>query len=61
MEIHEEKKMCAKNLLTEAVVALSLSKEWPETSTYKDDLALSVSETLQLPGIRGRQVGADEE
>ena len=40
MKIYATKKIYAKNMLKETTEAVSLSKEWPETSPYQEQLAL---------------------
>ena len=56
MEIYAGKKICAKNLLKEAAVALSCGKERPDVSSHTEELALlQETKKTQLPGMTVRE------
>ena len=40
LDIYADEKIYAQSLLKDATEAVSLTKEWPETSTYKEEFAL---------------------
>ena len=51
----------AKNLLKEAVVAVSLGKEWRNKSPHKKALAWLQKKRNRHDGVGGRLVGAEDE
>ena len=57
MEIHAARKVYyAKNLLKDAVVAVSLNKEWREMSPFKEELTLlQKKRNMQLPDMKVRR------
>ena len=46
MMIYAGKKICAKNLLKEAAVALSVGKEWPDVAHKEELTLLQVSKNM---------------